>query len=61
MMNKKTVVELYKENFDDVLERNDLGEIRLTWNNLLDHLEKEREISRARANTWVNPFDKNRK
>lgn len=57
MWNKKDVVSMFNEIYHDeiIKKRPDLGLLRQGWNDLLDHLKREGNITEARANQWTKP------
>lgn len=53
-MKKSEVVTMFNEIIEGQ-DKNDKPLMRMTWNDLLDSLEKDGSITRAKSDTWVKP------
>lgn len=55
-MTKNEAKNEFKGHFPKLLERGDKAEIRESWNNFVDGLQKAGDVTERQAETWMNPF-----
>ena len=58
---KREALQIFRENWQDVLRmyphyKGDTIAKREEWNNFVDTLERQDEITRRQCNNWTNPF-----
>lgn len=54
-MTKKQAEQQFKELFKEVLQSNDKPLKRMTWNDFIDSLNKNGQITDKQATTWTQP------
>lgn len=61
-MNKLTAHTIFREDILPNLDKTDKVAIRCAWNDYVDGLNKDRQITDYQARVWANPYDRtNRK
>jgi hypothetical protein len=61
-MTKREAIYLFKESHKPNVERqfgNDKAAMRQAWNDYVDALQKNGDITAKQAETWDSPFDQN--
>jgi hypothetical protein len=57
-VNKREAVENFKEGILPHIPSNDKVAIRCAWNDYVDGLNKDGQVTDYQARTWSNPYDR---